>query len=77
MQSSMRLVLTQQIRQGLRLCRLMYANTCLCACTGDVHVWDIGGYWALPMQWIQNALAINEFSAGAQPPTPSAFRSAS
>lgn len=31
----------------------------------DIHPWDIGGYWALPLQWIQNALAINEFSAGA------------
>lgn len=31
---------------------------------GDIHAWDIGGYWALPLQWIQNALAINEFSAG-------------
>ena len=30
---------------------------------GDIHVWDIGGYWALPLSWIQNALAINEFSA--------------
>ncbi|KAK9804995.1 hypothetical protein WJX73_009787 [Symbiochloris irregularis] len=29
----------------------------------DVHVWDIGGYWSLPMSWIQNGLAINELTA--------------
>ena len=24
----------------------------------------IGGYWALPLQYIQNAIAINEFTGG-------------
>ncbi|KAL3152681.1 hypothetical protein ABBQ38_012276 [Trebouxia sp. C0009 RCD-2024] len=37
-----------------------------------IHPWVIGGYWALPMQYIQNGLAINEFTGARwQKPNPS------
>ncbi|KAA6418150.1 MAG: ATP-binding cassette transporter [Trebouxia sp. A1-2] len=29
-----------------------------------IHPWVIGGYWALPLQYIQNAIAINELTGG-------------
>ena len=32
---------------------------------GFIHPWVIGGYWALPLQYIQNGIAINEFTGGA------------
>ena len=31
---------------------------------GFVHPWVIGGYWTLPLQYIQNAIAINELTGG-------------
>ena len=31
---------------------------------GFIHPWVVGGYWALPLQYIQNGLAINEFTGG-------------
>lgn len=31
---------------------------------GFIHPWVIGGYWALPLQYIQNAIAINELTGG-------------
>ncbi|KAL3156297.1 hypothetical protein ABBQ32_012567 [Trebouxia sp. C0010 RCD-2024] len=37
-----------------------------------IHPWVVGGYWALPMQYIQNGLAINEFTGARwQKPNPS------
>lgn len=31
---------------------------------GRIHPWVIGGYWALPLQYFQNGLVNNEFTAG-------------
>ena len=30
----------------------------------SIPVWFIGGYWALPMSYLQNAIEINEFTGG-------------
>ncbi len=31
---------------------------------GFIHPWVIGGYWTLPLQYIQNGIAINELTGG-------------
>ncbi len=30
----------------------------------SIHPWWIGAYWTLPMQYLQNGLAVNEFTGG-------------
>ncbi len=32
--------------------------------TADIPPWYIGGYWALPLQWLVNAVVNNEFQDG-------------
>ena len=32
-----------------------------------IHPWWIGAYWTLPMQYLQNGLAVNEFTGGVPP----------
>lgn len=32
-----------------------------------IHPWFTGAYWALPLQYLQNAFVINEFTARAHP----------
>ena len=29
-----------------------------------IHPWTVGAYWALPISYVQNAMAINEFTGG-------------
>ena len=38
-------------------------SDCVCV-AGFIHPWVVGGYWALPLQYIQNAIAENEFTGG-------------
>lgn len=35
-------------------------------CAADIPPWYVGGYWALPLQWLVNAIINNEFQDGEQ-----------
>jgi len=52
---------SQTLRSGLLL---PAARFDIFASAGFIHPWVIGGYWTLPLQYIQNAIAINELTGG-------------
>ena len=52
---------SQTLRSGLLL---PAARFDIFASAGFIHPWVVGGYWTLPLQYIQNAIAINELTGG-------------